>query len=43
VKNAPLILPAAGRVKVRVIRTDAELMIARSVTRVLHLGSHRKT
>ena len=28
----------AGRVKVRVIRTDEELMIARSVTRVLDLG-----
>jgi acetate kinase len=38
VKNAPLISPAAGRVKVRVIRTDEELMIARSVTRVLNLG-----
>jgi acetate kinase len=42
VKNAPLISPAAGRVKVRVIRTDEELMIARSVIRVLNLGSHRK-
>jgi acetate kinase len=40
-KNAPLISPAAGRVKVRVIRTDEELMIARSVIRVLHLGSIR--
>jgi acetate kinase len=38
-KNAPLISPDAGRVKVRVIRTDEELMIARSVTRVLNLGS----
>ena len=38
-KNAPLISPDAGRVKVRVIRTDEELMIARSVTRVLELGS----
>ena len=37
-KNAALISPDAGRVKVRVIRTDEELMIARSVTRVLHLG-----
>lgn len=37
-KNAPLISPNAGRVKVRVIRTDEELMIARSVTRVLHLS-----
>jgi len=38
-KNAPLISPDARRVKVRVIRTDEELMIARSVTRVLNLGS----
>ena len=37
-KNAPLISPDAGRVKVRVIRTDEELMIARSATRVLNLG-----
>jgi acetate kinase len=37
-KNAPLISPDAARVKVRVIRTDEELMIARSVTRVLNLG-----
>jgi acetate kinase len=42
-KNAPLISTDAGRVKVRVIRTDEELMIARSVTRVLHLDSKRKT
>jgi acetate kinase len=41
-KHAPLISPDAGRVKVRVIRTDEELMIARSVTRVLNLGSIRK-
>ncbi|MGK2924235.1 MAG: acetate/propionate family kinase [Lysobacterales bacterium] len=40
-KNAPLISPDAGRVKVRVIRTDEELMIARSVTRVLELGTSR--
>ena len=38
-KNAPLVSPDDGRVKVRVIRTDEELMIARSVTRVLNLGS----
>ena len=38
-KNAPLISPDTGRVKVRVIRTDEDLMIARSVVRVLHLGS----
>ena len=42
-KNAPLISRNAGRVKVRVIRTDEELMIARSVTRVLNLGSIRET
>ena len=42
-KNAPLISLDADRVKVRVIRTDEELMIARSVTRVLNLGSIRKT
>jgi acetate kinase len=41
-KNEPLISPDTGRVKVRVIRTDEELMIARSVTRVLDLGSTRK-
>jgi acetate kinase len=38
-KNAPLISPNVGRVKVRVIRTDEELMIARSVIRVLKLRS----
>jgi acetate kinase len=38
-KNAPLISPAAGRVKVRVIRTDEELTIARSVCRVLGLAT----
>lgn len=42
-KNAPLISPDAGRVKVRVIRTDEERMIARSVMRVLKLGSIRET
>jgi acetate kinase len=42
-KNAPLISPDAGRVKVRVTRTDEELVIARSVTRVLSLGSIRET
>jgi acetate kinase len=41
-KNAPLISPDVGRVKVRVIHTDEELMIARSVIRVLHLSSIRK-
>jgi len=38
-KNAPLISLDSGRVKVRVIPTDEELMIARTVTRVLNLGS----
>ena len=39
--NAPLISSLGGRVKVRVIHTDEELMIARSVARVIHLGSSR--
>jgi acetate kinase len=34
-ENAPLISADTGRVAVRVIRTDEELMIARSVCRVL--------
>jgi len=38
-KNVPLISADTGRVKVRVIRTDEELMIARSVTRALNLSS----
>jgi acetate kinase len=42
-KNAPLVSPDSGRVKVRIIRTDEELMIAKSVTRVLNLGSTRGT
>jgi acetate kinase len=42
-KNAPLISPDAARVKVRVIRTDEELMIARSVARILNLGSIPQT
>ena len=37
-KNAPLISRDGSRVKVRVIRTDEELMIARSVVRVLELA-----
>ena len=37
-KNAPLISRDSGRVKVRVIRTDEELMIARSSARVLGLS-----
>jgi acetate kinase len=42
-KNAPLISADDGRVKVRVMRTDEELMIARSVTRMLHLNSIRES
>jgi acetate kinase len=42
-KSASLISSQAGRVKVRVIRTDEELMIARSASRVLDLGPIRKT
>lgn len=42
-KNAPVVSPDAGRVTVRIIRTDEELMIARSVVRVLHPGSTRDT
>ncbi|MBB6185973.1 acetate/propionate family kinase [Rhodanobacter sp. MP7CTX1] len=37
-QHASVISSDAGRVKVRVIRTDEELMIAKSVIRVLHLG-----
>jgi acetate kinase len=41
-KNAALISSATSRVKVRVIRTDEELMIARSVSRTLDVtaGQH---
>jgi len=39
--NASVISPDAGRVKVRVIRTDEELMIARSVIRVLKIRQGR--
>ena len=35
-KHEPWISPGTGRVKVRVIRTDEELMIAKSVMRVLN-------
>jgi acetate kinase len=40
--NAPLISSSSNRVKVRVIRTDEELMIARSVAGVLNPGRRRK-
>ena len=42
VKNAPLVSSDTVRVKVRVIHTDEELMIARSTARVLNLGSIRR-
>lgn len=38
-RNAPLISSDSGQVLVRVIRTDEELMIARSVCRALELSS----
>jgi acetate kinase len=38
-RNAPLISSAAGRVKVRIIPTDEELVIARSACRLLGLGA----
>ena len=41
-KNAPLVSSDSSRVTVRVIRTDEELMIARSVTRILNLGTIRE-
>ena len=41
-RNAPVISPAAGRVRVRVIRTDEELMIARSVSGLLLAGRSRR-
>ena len=37
-RNSPLISSASNPVKMRVIHTDEELMIARSVARLLHLG-----
>jgi acetate kinase len=40
-KSAPLISTDGGRVAVRVIRTDEEIMIARSVVRVLGLDSQK--
>jgi acetate kinase len=41
--NAPLISADDSRVAVRVIRTDEEVMIARSVMRVLGLGAQTGT
>lgn len=40
-KNAALISPDGGRVAVRIIRTDEEIMIARSIVRVLGLADGR--
>ena len=40
--HAGLISATGGRVAVQVIRTDEELMIAKTVCRVLGLGSHRE-
>jgi acetate kinase len=40
-ENAALISTDGGRVAVRVVRTDEELMIARSVSRVLGLGAQK--
>jgi acetate kinase len=42
-RSASLISTDASRVKVRVIPTDEELMIARSVIRLLNLDSIRET
>lgn len=41
-RNAALISPDTGRVRVRIIRTDEELMIARSIIRVLGFAATRK-
>jgi len=41
-KNAPLISTDASPVSVRIIRTNEELMIARSVTRLLSLGTPKE-
>jgi len=41
-KTAGVISTNAGRVRVRVIRTDEELMIARSVCRILAPGAVNK-
>ena len=42
-KSAALISRDAGRVAVRVIRTDEELMIARSVARLLNFGTPKES
>jgi acetate kinase len=43
VKNAPLISTDGSRAAVRVIGTDEEIMIARSVIRVLGLGAQKES
>jgi acetate kinase len=43
VKHEGLISAAGSRVAVRVIRTDEELVIAKSVTRLLSLGTPNKS
>ena len=42
-RNAPLISSNGGRVKIRVIRTDEQLMIARSVARILSTIQETRT
>ena len=42
-ETAGVISAESGRVAVRVIRTDEELMIARSVTRLLSLGTPKES
>jgi acetate kinase len=42
-ENAALVSSGASRVKVRVIRTNEELIIARSVARMINAGSARRT
>jgi acetate kinase len=42
-ENAAVISAETGRASVRVIRTDEELMIARSTCRLLELGALNKT
>jgi acetate kinase len=41
-RNAPVISARGGRVQVRVIRTDEEIMIVRSVVRILKPGTVSK-
>jgi acetate kinase len=41
-ENAPVISAPSGRVTVRIIRTDEELVIARSACRILGLGAVNK-